>query len=145
MPAPPNNRLQRTALRAAAEPEWFGSAFRQLECAPALMPSLSATLAATSWRDREQALTTAFEMVATLHNALGLTDPIVAKVQPFFSRPFMSIATRGFADAVAARIGVPEVQRLLVRPWLGGIDQISDNSDLLESPIFRSAVRMLYA
>ena len=130
--------------RFAPYAKWFGSAFRQLQCADAMIPALEGALASTSWRERERALTTAFELVARMHNELAVTDHIIPMVQPFFSRPFASIATRGFADGLTARIRDPEVQRLLTRPRLGGIDQISDNTDLLESPELRAGLRGLY-
>src|SRR6185437_13930382 len=70
--------------------------------------------------------------------------PVIAEVQPFYSRPFASIATRGFAAAIAACIRDPGVRLLLDRPWIGAIDQFSDSTDLLEASTLRRAIRSLY-
>jgi len=124
--------------------KWFGSAFQQLRCASALTPPLHSALAATTWRERERCLIAAYEQLAAMHNALGITEPLLDGVQPFFSRPFATIATRGFADAIVARIQDPAVRRLLDRPWIGGIDQFSDSHDILEATTFRAAARGFY-
>jgi len=130
--------------RFAPYAKWFGSAFQQLRCAATLALPLRSALAATTWRDRERSLVVAYEHVATMHNALGITPPVIAEVQPFYSRPFASIATRGFAAAIAACIRDPGVRLLLDRPWIGAIDQFSDSTDLLEASTLRRAIRSLY-
>jgi hypothetical protein len=38
-----------------------------------------------------------------------------------------------FAQAILAQINDPEVRHLAERPPTGGIDQISDNTDILEN------------
>jgi hypothetical protein len=130
--------------RFAPYAKWFGSAFQQLGCAPTLALPLRAALAATRWQDRERSLVIAYEHIATMHNALGITPPISALVQPFYGRPFASIATRGFAGAIAVCIQDPDVRPLLDRPWIGAIDQFSDSTDLLEANTLRRAIRSLY-
>ena len=131
--------------RFAPYAKWFGSAFQQLRCAATLAHPLRSAVAATTWQDRERSLVDAYEQVATMHNALGITAPVVTNVQPFHSRPFASIATRGFADALAARIQDPPVRCLLDRPRIGAIDQFSDSTDLLEATTLRRTIRSLYS
>jgi hypothetical protein len=49
-----------------------------------------------------------------------------------------------FSDAIVAQISDPEVQRIASRGRIGGIDQISDSTDIRSDPRWRSALRRLY-
>ncbi len=128
----------------APYPKWFGAAFQQLACAPTLTPHLQAALAATHWAQREAYLTPAYEHVAAMHNALGVTEPLPTAVCNFFGRPFRVIALHGFSSALLAQIADPEVRRIAARPLIGSLDLFSDNTDLLSSPQWRAALRRLY-
>lgn len=128
----------------APYPKWFGTAFQKLACAKELTPHLTAALAARDWRGREEHLAAAYERVAAMHNALGLTDPLPARVRDFFGRPFKVIALHGFAGALAARIEDPRVRHLVGRHTIGSLDQFSDSTDLLEDLTLRPALRRLY-
>lgn len=128
----------------APYPKWFGTAFRRLACAGGLAPHLSAALAARDWRERERHLAAAYERVAAMHNALGVADPLPERVRDFFGRPFKVIALHGFAGALAARIEDPRLRRLCGRHVIGGLDQFSDSTDLLEDVTLRPALRRLY-
>ncbi len=129
----------------APYPKWFGTAFSRLACAAELLPALRRTLHAHSWQEAEAGLVPAYEALARLHNSLGLTPPLPETVRSFWGRPFQVMAMYGFADALLAEIRDPAVQRIAARPPIGGIDLISDNTDLLESPAWRPALRNLYA
>jgi len=129
----------------APYPKWFGTAFSRLACAEELLPHLRRTLHAHSWQEAEAGLVPAYEALARLHNSLGLTPPLPETVRSFWGRPFQVMAMHGFADALLAEIRDPAVQRIAARPPIGGIDLISDNTDLLESPAWRPALRNLYA
>ena len=61
--------------RYAPYAKWLGTAFAQLDCGPTLAPMLREALAATGWQAREAALVPAFEHVAGMFNALGVTEP----------------------------------------------------------------------
>jgi hypothetical protein len=129
----------------APYPKWFGAAFKQLSCANTMWPSLEAALHAQTWQKRDQHLAEAYEALATLHNNLQLTDPLPARTRSFFGRPFRVIALHGYANAILRRIGDPIVQKIAQRPIIGGIDQFSDNTDLLENPSLRPVLRRLYS
>jgi hypothetical protein len=129
----------------APYPKWFGTAFQQLRCANALTPHLRAALAADSWQARERALVPAYELVASMHNALGITAPVRANARPFFGRPFQVIALNGFADAIVATITDVSVRRLAQRPLIGGLDQFSDSTDLIDNPEFRTVLKQLWS
>jgi hypothetical protein len=79
-----------------------------------------------------------------MHNALEVTDPLPTSVRPFFGRPFQVIALHGFADAIAARIEDPVVQSIASHPRIGGIDQISDNTDVVSDEQWRGVLRTFY-
>lgn len=128
----------------APYPKWFGSAFQQLRCAPTMSPHLRGALAAATWRERERFLVSAYELVAALHTSLAITRPLPASAQPFFNRPFQVIALGGFAAAIADTITDESLRRLISRPLIGGIDQFSDSTDLLQDPQWRPAIRTLY-
>jgi hypothetical protein len=109
--------------------KWFGSAFAQLSCAPELAPVLAAVLDAKSWEQREQHLTVAYEAVAAMHNALGITEAVPAKVSPYWSRPFLVIRADRFVTALRAAITSEEV--LALPEHLGSVDQFLDSTDAL--------------
>ena len=126
-------------------PKWFGTAFRELACAGELLPALEGTLHAATWQEREQCLVPAYEALARLHNALQITQPMSEKTIHFHGRPFEVIAMHGFAEALRDEITDPAVRILAERPLIGSIDLFSDNTDLLENPEFRPALRRLYS
>src|SRR5437773_698726 len=96
--------------------KWFGKAFNELKCAEDLLPILRRVLLAEAWQEREKYLAAAFEYVAEMHNRLGITETLPAKVSNFFGRPFLVINLEGgFTDAIHARITDPAVQRIAAR------------------------------
>ncbi|HWW75698.1 MAG TPA: DUF4037 domain-containing protein [Pyrinomonadaceae bacterium] len=124
--------------------KWFGTAFMQLDCAAALSPHLRAALSADDWRGRERHLADAYRVVAGMHNALGLTEPLPTEPRDFFGRPFKVIALHGFPGALLARISDERVRRIAARRPVGGVDQFSDSTDLLQHSSWRATLRKLY-
>ncbi|QNP68047.1 DUF4037 domain-containing protein [Streptomyces roseirectus] len=117
--------------------KWLGSAFARTPQAPLLTPVLTAVLAATDWRTREQHLARAYETVADLHNRLGLTDPVDPATRPYHTRPFQVLRADRLAGALTARITDPAVRAL---PLTGGADQFVDSTDVLSRPELTRAV-----
>ena len=97
-----------------------------------------------SWPEREDALCTAYEIIAGMYNALGITVPMVAKVSQFFNRHFKIIWGEKFALAIVQQITDPEVIPLTKRSLVGSIDIISDNTDVLEDASLRPLLKNLY-
>jgi hypothetical protein len=128
----------------APYPKWFGSAFKRLDCAQLLLHPLQEAVMARTWQERERHLSAALEHVARMHNALGVTERMPERMRPFHGRPFQVMAFHGFSDALLAQITDPAVKLIAARPPIGGIDLISDNTDLLESRRFRPMVRALF-
>lgn len=125
--------------------KWFGKAFNELKCAENLAPILSRVLLAKAWQEREKHLAAAFEYVAEMHNRLGITGTLPAKVSGFFGRPFLVINTGGgFADAIRVCIADPVTARIADGKLIGSIDQISDNTDILSDRRWRMTLRRLY-
>jgi Domain of unknown function (DUF4037) len=109
--------------------KWLGTAFAALPCADALSPVFADALSARTWKDRERHLSSAYEIAAALHNDLGLTEPLDARVHLYFSRPFQVLGADRFADALLATINDPALRNL---PPVGAIDQYVDNTDLID-------------
>ena len=125
--------------------KWFGKAFTQLKCAADLSPILGRVLLAEAWQEREKHLAAAYEYVAEMHNRLGITETLPARVSSFFGRPFLVIHLGGdFAEAIRMRVTDPVVRRIAERKLIGSIDQISDSTDILSDPRWRTTLRRFY-
>jgi hypothetical protein len=107
--------------------KWFGSAFAQLECGPTLVPMLRRALVAADWQAREAALVPAYEHVAGMFNALGVTEPQVPAVRHFYNRPFRVLSSGRFVEACMTRT---PLRRL---GYTGGVDQFADSTDVLSN------------
>jgi hypothetical protein len=109
--------------------KWFGSAFSQLPCAGRLIPVFRQVLAATGWQERGRHLNTACEILAAMHNDLGLTEPVPTQVSQFHSRPFMVIQAEAIALLLWEAIEDEQVRAL---PFgVGRIDQYVESTDVL--------------
>jgi hypothetical protein len=122
--------------------KWLGTAFAELPCAARLRPSLAGALRARSWKKREEHLSTAYQILARMHNALGITDTLPSKVSPFWGRPFQVIHADQFAAAIRAAIRDEQVRALPAH--LGGIDQWVDSTDVLDEPDRFAGLRATY-
>jgi Domain of unknown function (DUF4037) len=132
--------------RYAPYSKWFGTAFAELGCAPRLMPHFQEVLRAASWQERDAALAPAYELVAGLHNELGITEPVDPHVRFYHGgRPFQVIHGERFAEATVATIEDPDVQAIVQRAGLvGSADQVSDNVDVVSNPERVAKLRALY-
>lgn len=129
--------------RYAPYSKWLGTAFaRWLRSGPVLLPVLRAALAATDWHERERHLSAAYEHLAAMHNALGLTPPLEAKVSPFHGRPFRVIHGDRFHAALLATL--PDDPVLREAAQIGAVDQFADSTDLQSYPARRRRVRDVY-
>ncbi len=122
--------------------KWFGSAFQRLDSGAALEPLLATAIRATDWQTRQQALATAYEHVATIHNALDITEPLDTRVRQYHGRPYLVINAERFATAIEARIADTAI--LGLPRYLGSLNQIIDASDKLESVDTRTRLARVY-
>ncbi|HLX41058.1 MAG TPA: DUF4037 domain-containing protein, partial [Ktedonobacteraceae bacterium] len=116
----------------APYPKWFGTAFKQLTCADKFLPVLWRVQLAPTWREREAALSEAYELLARMHNALRITVKVPESVTPFFTRPFKVIQGSAIAQSLIEQISDPVLMRIATRPLIGSVDQFSDSTDLRE-------------
>jgi hypothetical protein len=126
----------------APYPKWFGTAFSKLSCAPRLSPILLQVLKAQDWRTREDFLCQAYEMVAAMHNDLGITEPVATNVRYFHNRPFRIIDAGRFVKSLKAQISDPAVKAITTD--IGSIDQFSHSTDLRSNPDLHKKLQSLY-
>ncbi|MEV4065082.1 DUF4037 domain-containing protein [Nonomuraea dietziae] len=117
--------------------KWLGSALARLPGAAELGEALGAALAARTWRDREAALSAAYERLAAVHNRIALTGPVETSVRPFHDRPFQVIDGGRLAEALLESIGDPQVRALAL---CGSVDQMCDSVEILTHPARARAV-----
>ena len=129
--------------RYAPYSKWFGSAFARLECARQLTPHFAGVLAAREWQERQRRLVHAYEIVAAMHNTLGITEPLSTQASQFHGRPFLVIQAGQFADALRDRIQDERVRNL--PEAIGSIDQFVDSTDVLTNPALRRRVKAMYS
>lgn len=120
--------------------KWFGTAFSRLSCGAELSPILRKVLQAETWQEREEALMTAYEVVAAMHNALQITPPVSTEVLQLWDRPF-KVFWGDFPGALSAEIEDPVVKQLAERWPAGGIDQLRD---VLWNPRYRGQLLRLF-
>ncbi len=121
--------------------KWFGTAFARLQCAPRLAPVLQNVLNADDWREREACLCEAYVIIAEMHNALSVTPRIEPTITNFFNRPYHVIIAGNFAQALYKAIADQQLKTLAP---IGGIDQLSDSTDLIDDAHLACRTRALY-
>lgn len=131
--------------RYAPYSKWLGTAFSRLNCANELEPLLRTAVAATTWQSREQHLCAAFEVVARMHNAVGLFATLDTGTMSFHTRPYRVLGAGRFAKAVSDEICDESLRRIYatVGP-IGSIDQFADSTDLLMRSDLRARLKVLF-
>ncbi len=145
-------RLVRTAMQLcflmervyAPYHKWFGTAFKQLDCADNMLPLFEAALTAPDWETSMHALARVYEGLATLHNQLGVTAPLATSARQFWGRPFLVSDGGRFAQALLGAITDDAVRGIAQRTRIGNIDQFSANTILLEDTRQYRRVMRLY-
>jgi Domain of unknown function (DUF4037) len=117
--------------------KWLGTALAQLPEAAVLTASLTAAVTAVGWPARQRHLSRAYETVAALHNALGVTEPLDTRTRGYFDRPYQVIDAGRFGAALRAAITDPQARHLSAA---GAVDQFIDSTDALEDAHFLRAV-----
>jgi len=110
--------------------KWFGTAFNQLKCGKSFSPLFNEVLNSEDWKTRETHLSKAYILLAEKHNEMAITPRIKPDITNFYNRPFRVPHAARFGEALRAQITDPHISRL--PPHLGGVDQITDNTDVLE-------------
>jgi len=125
--------------RYAPYVKWFGTAFSKLHIADRLSAPLDSALHARSWRGREKALGSGYEIVASTFNDLEIAPRLTLEPVRLWERPF-TVMWADFPGALTASIRDPQVRDLVERWPTGGIDQVRD---ILWAPRSRIKVREL--
>lgn len=120
--------------------KWRGTAFQALPIAAELAGPLTAAATAPRWRDREDGLAGACEVLLDVQRARGLPAPASAVIS-FWDRPYRTV-DQAVAEALLADITDPAVTSLPA--WAGSIEQWASSQDLLSSPARRSALQAAY-
>jgi hypothetical protein len=120
--------------------KWVGTAFSRLACAKTMSPILSRAVDARTWRDREDALMAAYEVVASMHEALHITPPVATEILQIWDRPF-KVLWGDFPGALTAQIQDPAVLRIAEQWPIGGADEFRD---LLWNPRHRRLLLRLF-
>jgi hypothetical protein len=126
--------------RWAPYAKWRGTAFRSLSVAARLGPLLDAASAAPGWRERENALATACEVLLDIQRE-QVQPAAESAVIPFFDRPYRTV-DQAVPQGLLAGITDPDVARL--PPMVGSIEQWVDCTDVLSSPGRRAALQTAY-
>jgi hypothetical protein len=121
--------------------KWLGTAYRALPGATEFVPIFETALAANDHANREDALVGAYEAMARLHNATGLTDTVDATVRKFYDRPFRVLASDRFVQACLARV---DDERLRTLSLVGSVDQFTDSTDVLANAHVARRLRAVY-
>jgi Domain of unknown function (DUF4037) len=111
--------------------KWLGTAFARLPGIGLVHEGLTTAVRAERWTQRQAGLCQAYEAVAARHNDLRLTPPLDPTVRPFYDRPFLVLDAGRFAAALRSTIADPALRSL---PLIGAVDQVVDNTDVLERP-----------
>lgn len=117
--------------------KWLEKSFTKLNCAKALMPYLSKIINSPDSKPRYENLCRAFETLAVIHNDLSITKPINSKCREWHNRPFKAIHGGEIAEIIADSIDNVEMRSILKKGLVGNIDQISDNTNVLENRSLR--------
>lgn len=114
--------------RYAPYSKWLGTAFKVLSCAEKLLPVFRDVLAADAWRERERNLSQADEIIADLHNSLGITDPLKARVSRYFDRTYLVIHADLFVAKISQAI---QDEDLRSKAKIGSVSQFIDSTDVI--------------
>jgi len=138
--------LMRLALllerRYAPYQKWLGTAFAHLPSVGDLPVQLVRAATATSTHARQDALASAYVALAERHNRAGLTEPVPPTIGDYHSRPARVLMADRFTDALLATVDDQPLRRL---PLIGGIDQHTDSTDVLQDPRVYRHTAALYA
>jgi hypothetical protein len=122
--------------------KWFGTAFRQLTCAEELIPIFERVLLSQDWTSRQEALAQAYEAVARMHNALGITIPLEESAAPYFGRPYPVIGDDRYGAELRKLITSDKVKNITHN--LGSVNQFVDSDDKLSDLMVCEKLKDLY-
>ncbi len=122
--------------------KWLGTAFSRLACGDDLVPIFNRVLQGETWQAREKPLVEGYVILAEMHNALDLTEPLNTQPVDFFNRPYQVLFAERFTTAIKKTISEEAIQKISFD--IGGIDQFADSTDLTDNVEAWRKLRGLY-
>lgn len=107
-------------------------------------PVLQGALEDPEWEGRQAALHRAYALIMERFNQLALVEPFSTQVTQFYDRPYAVIHAERIAEALWSTIGTLHRDIFEKIGYVGGVGQLSDNTDFLESVSHTSAYRTLF-
>src|SRR4051812_7842593 len=127
--------------RYAPYQKWLGTAFARGPHDDRLPEHLRAALHARDRREREAALAQAYEDLAHRHNRARLTPILDPSVRDYHDRPARVLMADRFTSALLGTVSDATLHALAP---IGGVDQVIDGTDVLESPRHYRRLSTLY-
>jgi hypothetical protein len=122
--------------------KWFGTAFAHLACAQELNPVFRQVLQAGEWKTRQEYLAQAYELVARIHNALGVTIPLKEAAAQYHGRPYLVAGDDRYAQELSKSVTSEEIMK--IKHSLGSVNQFVDSNDQLNNPDLQKKLKRLY-
>ena len=122
--------------------KWFGTAFNHLACAQKLAPIFMQVLQASGWRARQEFLAKAYETVAGMHNALGITIPLKEPAAQYHERPYLVFGDERYVEEIRKVVTNKEVRK--IKHNLGSVNQFIDSNDQLNNLHLCKKLKGLY-
>ena len=122
--------------------KWFGTAFSQLDCAQELSPIFKEVLQAGEWNQRQIHLAQAYEVIASMHNALNITIPLEEKASQYFNRPYLVVGDGRYVDEILNMIKGEEVKN--IKCGFGSVNQLIDSGEQLDNRLLCQKLKELY-
>lgn len=122
--------------RWAPYPKWRGTVFTRVPDLQPLVPVLTATLQAETWRNRQESLRVALDGLLQVQRATGLPGGERATA-PFHDRPYLQV-DEPVIDGLLSRVSDPDLRDL--PRGRGSIEQRTDDITVLRDPVARASV-----
>lgn len=126
----------------APHSKWFGTAFSHLDCAKELSPIFMQVLQAGEWGKRQELLAKAYEIVARMHNALGVTIPLKEAATQYHGRPYLVAGDDRYVQELRKSVKSEEVRN--IKHDLGSVNQFVDSNDQLNDLELQEKLKILY-
>jgi hypothetical protein len=115
--------------------KWLGTGFKKLNGGAAIEPHLHHAMLAKTWQDRESHINEAYRLLVEAFNELKLVATAPLEVNHFYDRPY-TIVDGPPPEVIQALISDNALRILPL--GVGGVDQITDNVDVLNrNEVFR--------
>lgn len=122
--------------------KWFGKAFSKLECARELSPLFREVLLSRTWKERERHLSSAYSVIARLHNALEITRPIAEEVSYYGGRPYLVFEAPDLVEDIVNSFTDEKVRA--IKHGLGSVNQFVDSTNQLSNNSLCEILKAVY-